>query len=260
MSEVETQNPAKASTAVQSARTPPAPALDLDAQRVSEKAGALVMQARRAERQSRFGEAKKLLQQAFALAPTDLGALELLGDIFLHEAEQEKAKKVFEHGLKFHPHHRAFEEKIALCILDLEAMRRHRERSQTLLEAGDPDSWMNLSPNRALGLSLLLPGAGHVYAEENERAAWIFGAYLFALLAWALPLYIGMKGAAAQGVKGLDRGISAALGNMSTIGLCWFWLMVASSVAIYVFALVDAMAATERANERRKHGLDEITF
>jgi tetratricopeptide (TPR) repeat protein len=261
MSEVDTQNPATDSGVSRGTSTPPASQVaDLGAQRIAEQAGALVMQARRAERHDRLGEAKKLLQQALAIAPTDISALELLGDIFLHEAEQEKAKKVFEHGLKFHPRHRAFEEKIALCIIDLEEMRRQHERGERLIELGDRDSWMNLSPKRALGLSILLPGAGHVYAEEIERAAWVFGAYLFTVLGWLLPLYFGIKSAAAQGVKGLDRGISSALGDMSVLGLCWSWLMVAASVAIYVFALVDATAATERANERRKHGLDEIGF
>lgn len=260
MSEIETPNRDQTATATRSGSTPSARLDDLGAQQISDKAGALVMQARRAERKGQLAEAKKLLQQALALAPTDIAALELLGDIFLAEAEQEKAQRVFEHGLKFHPQHRAFEEKIALCILDLETMRRQRERSQTLLEVGDRDGWMNLSPKRAMLLSLLLPGAGHVYAEENERAAWVFGLYALASLGWALPLNFGLGGAKADGVKGLARGLSVAFGNMSTLGLCWFWLMMTACFAIYVFAIIDAMAAVERANERRKHGLDDMVF
>ena len=230
----------------------------LEAGRVDEKVGALIMQARRAQRLERNGEAKKLLQQILALSSTDIGALELLGDIFMEEAEQEKALKVFEHGLKHHPGHSAFEEKIALCIIDLEEMKRHRERSETLLELGDKESWLSLSPQRAMGLSFLLPGAGHVYAEENERAAWIFGSYFFTALGWGLPLSFGMNGATQQGIKGLDK-ISYALGNMGVLAL-WFWLMLAAGIGVYVFAFFDALAAVERTNDRRKHGFDEFGF
>jgi tetratricopeptide (TPR) repeat protein len=236
------------------------PSTNFDSLHETDKVGALMMQARRADRKENHGEAKKLLQQALAISPTDAGALELLGDIFMQEAEQEKAKRVFEHGLKFHPQHRSFEEKIALCILDLQEMKRHEERTKNLLELGDTESWMNLSANRALGLSVLLPGAGHVYAEEIERAAWVFGAYALALLGWMLPLYFGIKSAKAQGVKGLDNGISYALGHMSGLTQLWFWLMVVAGIGIFVFALIDAMAAAERANDRRKHGLDEFGF
>lgn len=267
MNEVEAQKQEASDSAPRAANgtrppevTSTRPANDLESQRIADKAGALVMQARRAARSGKKAEAKKLLQQALAISPTDIGALELLGDIFMEDAEQEKAQRVFEHGLKHHPGHRAFEEKIALCIVDIEEMKRHRERSQALIEIGDTESWMNLSGNRAAGLSILLPGAGHVYAEENERAAWIFGSYIFALLGWTVPLYYGVKSAAAQNIKGLDNGISHALSNMSAAMLMWFWLMVAIGVGVFVFASIDSFAAVERANDRRKHGFEEFGF
>jgi tetratricopeptide (TPR) repeat protein len=247
---------ARASAAASSPAHLPPLDLDLDAQRIAEKAGALVMQARSAQRKQKGREAMALLQQALSLAPTDVHALELLGDLFLEDAEQEKALKAFEYGLKHHPGHRAFEEKIALCILDIEEMKRQRERSQNLLELGASESWMDLAPNRAFGLSALLPGAGHVYAEENERAAWVFGSYVFTTLGWALPLYFGLKGAATNGVNGLNNGISAALGSMNSFVLVWFWLMFAAAIGVYVFGIFDAMAAAERANERRKHSFE----
>lgn len=234
------------------------PEFDFGAQRLAEKSGSLVMQARRAQRQQNRREAMKLLQQALSIAPTDIHALELLGDLFLEDAEQEKALKAFEYGLKHHPGHRAFEEKIALCILDIEEEKRLRARNESLLELGVTESWMNLSPNRAFGLSALLPGAGHVYAEENERAAWVLGSYVFTTVGWSLPLYLGMKAAAASGVKGLSGGISAALAGMNTLVVLWFWLMFAAGIGVYVFAIFDAMAAVERSNERRKHGFEEF--
>jgi hypothetical protein len=233
---------------------PVRPENELDFQRTEEKVGSLVIQARRALRQGRRAEAKKQLQEALTLMPTDVHALDVLGDVFMEEAEQEKAMKTFEYGLKHHPHHRPFEEKIALCIIDLKEMEIAQERKK-VFELGDPESWMNLSPTKAFGLSLLLPGAGHVYANENETGAWVFGAYLFSLLAWMVPLFMGISAAGGAGVKGLDR-ISFALGNLGGLAFI-FWPMLAVSAAAHMYAIFDSMAAAERANERRKHGFDE---
>jgi hypothetical protein len=109
-------------------------------------------------------------------------------------------------------------------------------------------------------LSALLPGAGHIYAEENERAAWVFGSYVFSLLGWMVPLYLGMKAAASAGVKGLGEAVSYAMSNMNGLVLAWFWLMFAAGVMVYVFGLFDAAAAVERTNDKRKHGFDEFGF
>lgn len=240
--------------------TMPVTAPDFAAQQAFDKAGALVMAARSAYRKGNLADARPLLQQALALAPTDCGALELLGDIFLAEAQQEKALRVFEHGQKLHPRHFPFEEKIALCHLDMEEMKRERQRRETLLEGGDPESWMNLAPNRAFGLSVLLPGAGHLYIEDNEKAALIFGAFVLLFLGWSLPLYFGAKAAATLGVHGFFNGMSAALANMSTPLSLWFYLCVAAQIALYVYAAFDAMSGAERANERRQQGWETLDF
>lgn len=231
----------------------------LEAQRIAEKTGALVMQARREQRAGKKSAAMKTLQAALALNSTDGGALELLGDLFLEDAEQEKALKVFEHGLKHHPNHRAFEEKAALCILDLKEMERHQEKTKQVLEYGlSSEGWADLAPNRAFGLSFLMPGAGHFYAEENERAAWILGSYVFCSLGWILPLYFGIGNAGSGGAKGLDR-VSYAVSNMGLLGL-WFWIMVVACIAIYGYALFDSLAAVERTNDKRKHGFGDFDF
>jgi len=236
--------PAKGST--------PSLADDLEAERIYQKAGALIMSARRAQHKGQKDEARKLLQQAFLIAPNDSGGLELLGDLFMEDGEQEKAMKIFERGLEHHPKHRAFEEKIALCHIDVDEMRRDRDRRTQILEQGGIEKWQLLSAPRAFTLSALLPGAGQAYIGQSSRALTLFGITVLTFLGWALPLYFGLGKDDLQG-KGWSR-FGAALGNMNGLGLIWFWLMVAGWVAIYIYASMDAMTQAEKINELRKQG------
>jgi tetratricopeptide (TPR) repeat protein len=227
---------------------------ELDAQMQSEKAGALVMAARSAHRKGEKDKARELLRQAFLIDANDCGGLELLGDLFMEDAEQEKALKIFERGLQHHPGHRAFEEKIGLCHVDLAEMRRDRDRRAQILEQGGIEKWMLLSAPRAFALSALLPGAGQAYIGQTRRGLSLLGIAVFTFLAWAIPLYFGLSSASAQG-KGWGR-FTAALHNMSAPGLLWFWLMVAAWVAVYTYAALDAMTQAEKINELRKQGWD----
>ena len=240
--------------------SPPNARDELDAQLQSEKAGALVMSARSAHRKGDKTKARELLRQAFLIDANDCGGLELLGDLFMEDAEQEKALKIFERGRALHPKHRAFEEKIGLCHVDLAEMRRDRDRRAQILEQGGIEKWMFLSAPRAFGLSAILPGAGQAYIGQSRRAMMMLGIAVFTFLAWAIPLYFGLKRAAensgARGVKALLGGFREALSGMSSFGLLWFWLMVAAWVAIYIYAALDAMTQAEKINELRKQGFD----
>ncbi len=227
---------------------------ELDAQMQAEKAGALVMSARSAQRKGDKTKARELLRQAFLIDANDCGGLELLGDLFMEDAEQEKALKIFERGHALHPKHRAFEEKIGLCHVDLAEMRRDSDRRAQILEQGGVDKWMLLSAPRALTLSALLPGAGQVYIGQSQRALMMFGVAVFTFLGWALPLYFGLGSANAQG-KGWGR-FTTAISSMNSFGLLWFWLMVAAWIAVYVYSALDAMTQAEKINELRQQGWD----
>jgi tetratricopeptide (TPR) repeat protein len=233
---------------------------ELAAQMQSEKAGALVMSARSAQRKGDKTKARELLRQAFTIDANDCGGLELLGDLFMEDSEHEKALKIFERGLQHHPKHRAFEEKIGLCHVDLAEMRRDRDRRAQILEQGGVEKWMLLSAPRAFGLSAILPGAGQAYIGQNKRALTMLGLAVFTFLAWALPLYFGLKRAAenggTRGIKALFGGFQQALSGMSSFSLLWFWLMVAAWVAVYTYAALDAMTQAEKINELRKQGWD----
>lgn len=236
------------------ARSTPSLADELEAERVHGKVGALVMGARRAQHKSQPDEARKLLKQAFSINANDAGALELLGDLFMEDGEQEKALKIFERGLQFHPKHAAFEQKIALCHVDLDEMRRDRDRRALILEQGGVEKWQLLNTSRAFTLSALLPGAGQAYAGQSERGLSFLGAAIFTFLCWSLPLYLGLKGARADGVKNLGGGFSAALGNMSSLGHLWFWGMFTGWIVVYGYAAFDALSQAEKVNDLRKQG------
>ena len=217
----------------------------------TEKVGGLVMAARNALRKGDKDAARTNLQQAFALSPNDCGALELLGDMYLEAAEQEKAIKVFERGLQHHPRHRAFEEKIGLAHLDLEEMRWDKERQKLVLTQGDVDKWMDRKPNVALTLSLLIPGAGQLYNEENERAAAFFAVWVATFCAWCIPLTTAVKRVTSTHVRHLSD-ISRGLNELGGFARFVLLLLVIAWLVSYAWAVFDAMSGAERANQERR--------
>jgi len=218
----------------------------LQQQLQQEKVGALVMTARRALRQGNKKEARQELKKALQLDVNDCGALELLGEYFMAEGEQEKALEVLERGHKLHPSHASFEKNIALCILDIEEMKRSKEQHMTLGE-DDPDQWMDRKPFIAACLSVL-PGAGQYYNGDEVTAGVLFGGWLLTLIGWFLPLMTALKNLP----RDAEHTFSLAVAQMSGAGRVWFWLMFAIWVGFYVYALVDALVGAARANARRR--------
>jgi tetratricopeptide (TPR) repeat protein len=257
MNTIETENPQRSVLEKGTSSAPPV-SDELAAQLRSEKAGALVMSARSAHRKGQKEQARALLQQAFKIDPNDCGGLELLGDMFMEDAEQEKALKIFERGRHYHPRHKAFEEKIGLCHVDLAEMRRDRDRRAQILEQGGVEKWMLLSGPRAFGLSMLLPGAGQMYVEQSNRAMTMLGMAVITFLGWSVPLYFYMKYASAMDSKGIFSGFSTALGLMPGPILLWFWGMVAAWIGVYIYSSVDAMTQAEKINELRRQGWDVL--
>lgn len=186
------------------------------------------------------------LKQVFALDAKNADALELLGDLFLAEAQQEKAIQVFERGLQFHPAHTAFEEKIALALLDIEEMKRDRDLSMNLLQHGDRDQWQDRKAGVAGVLSLLVPGAGQIYNDDNERGYLFFGAALGSFVMWNVILNrvtANLSGATAR----------QAIAQMSGIAKFGFWFFMLAWLFVVILAVVDAYNGAARANAARRH-------
>lgn len=218
-----------------------------------------VAKARSNLRRGQRDEARKLLQQIFALSPSECGALELLGDLFLEEGEQEKAIAVFERGRTFHPRHAAFEEKIALAKIDQQEEELDKIRRETALQLGDTEAWRDRKPTLAAFLSLILPGAGHVYLERYERAAAFFAAWLITLCGWYFPLRAALPAQAASAALKQNRNalapLTTGISGLSGFSLLWFWLMMLLHLGVYVVAAIDASHSAKRATEQRKREL-----
>jgi len=231
---------------------------ELEAQRRSEQAGKLVMSARLAARRSQRGEAKKLLAQALKIDSADIGALELLGDIFLEEAEQEKALQVFEHGCKCHPEYAPFEEKLAQVHLDIAEMENEKllkEHARTAMIEGSlavNDKLLDRKPALAMGLSMVVPGAGQFYNDEWEKAGVFFGAALLTLLGWFNPLMTGMHSVMRRGTAPLwGDAIAAISSGQRTL----FWISLLVWVVVIMIAAIDATLTANRLNEARRQEL-----
>ena len=214
------------------------------------------MAARREVRRGNRDKARQLLQQIFALEPTDMGALELLGDIFMEEGEQEKALKVFERGQKYHPRHKAFEEKIAVCHLDLAEMEHDRLMREQVLQTGASDKLLDRKPGLACSLSIFLPGAGQFYNEDNVRGGIFLGTAIVTFCGWYFPLAAAIRPLSSKNQSGMDA-ISAGLNALSGFPRLLFWSMLIAWVATYIFAAIDGFMGAERANaeRRRAYGL-----
>jgi TM2 domain-containing membrane protein YozV len=223
-----------------------APDSGLQDQLRQEKVGALVMAARRALRRGDKVTAKTELQKALKMDVNDCGALELLGEFYMAEGEQEKAIEVLEKGHKLYPKHAAFEKNIALCILDLEEMKRGKTQAATL-NGEDPDAWMDRKPLYAAVFSII-PGAGQVYNGDNISAAIIFGIWLVTSILW----YSLLMNAMGQLPLHTPHTLSLASAQMGGFTRGVFWLSLAINIGAGVYAFFDAIAGANRANARRR--------
>lgn len=226
---------------------------DFEAERRAEQAGTVLMAARMALRKGDFDKARGQLKEAFALAPGDPTAIELLGDVYLAQGEQEKAVQLFERALERFPKHAAFEEKLALCYVDLEEMERDRQERAELLESGDRDKILERSAAKAGAISLFLPGAGQFYNDENEKGAVFLGVALVSFLGWNIPMLNSVRAVGKAGGNPLDLG--KAIANLSGFSAALFWLMLLVWLAATVWSVVDCVQSANRYNEGRRRSL-----
>jgi tetratricopeptide (TPR) repeat protein len=236
---------------------------ELDKERRAEEAGKVVMTARLALRRNQRVEARKLLAQALKIDPSDIGALDMLGDMFLEDAEQEKAIQVFEHGLKHHPEHAPFEEKLGLAKLDLAEMERDQLMKESALQNAianglDPgyDKLLDKKPPLALGLSVIVPGAGQLYNDEYEKGGAFFALWFFIGLGWFNLLFNKMRAMQEASVgRHIMPSMAQAIEAMSSGQRAFFWFLVLLWLAVMIAAATDAALSATRLNEERRRQL-----
>lgn len=223
-----------------------------------ERVAELVRNARVSLRRGKGGEARQEIAQALALDATQKDALELMGDVFVEEGEHEKAILVFRKGHALYPQHAAFEEKIAIALIDIEEMKLSQLMRKMALEGQMPaDENADLRPGRAALLSLLVPGAGQFYLEQNERGAAYLGATFLTLCGWALPLKSAMTsaGEAVRSSGSIFAGWSGAIAAMTGGTRTVFWLSFSVFSALYIVSALDAVLHISRLKAERKRAL-----
>ncbi len=232
-------------------------AADLNSLAAQEEATKHLMAARMRVRKGEREEAYNEIKRAFAAHPGDRAAIEMLGDLYLEDGETEKALSLFERALKAHPGYVPFEEKLAICRLDIAEM----EADRAAKNSGDPlallqsqmenDSLYERVPHKAVSLSLFLPGAGQFYNDEVEKGAAFLGAGLLSFAGWFSPMLSKTYQLPTSQKFDFLAAIGALKGGWSVL----FWLSLLTWIAVYVGSMVDAGKVAAAFNESRRRAL-----
>ena len=243
---VESNDAGAAST---SRRSPQAPTLSVEELRRREQADAVVVLARRAFVRGDMDAAREQIKQAYAIDKTNAAALELIGDIYLAEAEQEKAIQAFRRGAELHPGNAVFEEKIALALLDIDEEKRDHDIAALLLQNPDSLRWAERKPGLAASLSLLVPGAGQAYNDEPERGALFFGGAVLLFGGWYWIFDSATSGLPGRQVMARSGDALAQMGGLAKLG---FWVLLLGWLALVTFAVADAYEGARNANRAHR--------
>ena len=213
------------------------------------------MRLRKGEREAAYDEIKS----AFAAHPGDRAAIEMLGDLYLEDGETERALTLFERALRAHPTYAPFEEKLAICKLDLAEMEADRAAKDghdpLALLQGQAAQFYERAPSKAVSLSLFLPGAGQFYNDEVEKGFAFLGAGLISFIAW---FYI-VSNAALALPKAQRLEFGTAIGTLRGGANTMFWMAMLVWIAVYAISMIDAgrVAGAYNAERRRALGLEK---
>jgi len=217
----------------------------------AEQVGSLLIQVRAALRRGESGAAQELLKQLFQLDPGNLEAIELLGDLYLQEGETAKAAELFGRAVKLHPKHPGFEEKLAVSLLDLAEIESDKLARAQVMETGVLDKSEDRSTEKALVLSLFIPGAGQFLNEENEKGTVLAVTGLIAFAGW---MY-GFLDAISSLPKPQRTDWLLAISDLQGLDAVLFYVLLPLWLAVYAFSAYDAVKSASRYNAERRRVL-----
>lgn len=224
---------------------------DVESLRRSEAATGCLMAARNALRKGERERAKELIKEAFTHVPGDIAALDLLGDMLLEDGETAQALRLFERALQAHPGNANFEEKLGICRLDLAEIEADKQFRLGAILVEEKGKIFERSLGKAVTLSLLLPGAGQFYNDENEKGAAYLAANLVSSVLWFYPLQAAQVRLPSS--QGLDFGL--AIRSMTSLESVLFFIGATVWSGVYTASLLGAMSSTKRYNDARRAAL-----
>ena len=230
---------------------------DLNSLAAQEAATKHLMAARMRVRKGEREEAYNEIKRAFKAHPGDRAAIEMLGDLYLEDGETEKALELFERALKAHPGYAPFEEKLAMCRLDLAEMEADRAAKTSgdplalLMSQNEMNSIYERVPHKAVSLSLFLPGAGQFYNDEVEKGTAFLGGGLLSFIGWFYPMWTEASKLPTSQRFDFGTAIGALRGGWSLL----FWVALLAWLAVYVGSMVDAGKVAAAFNESRRRAL-----
>jgi tetratricopeptide (TPR) repeat protein len=176
-----------------------------------------------------WAAAEALCRQALEIAPEDPMGLEMLGDCLNEKGSVGEALETYRKALALQPEKAALEEKVARTVLLQAEEDRQRMEAQLLLTSPRKKGLAKRNTAVALMLSVLCPGAGHVFLGQSTKG-------IILIVVWVLFLF---SGAAEELFKlmvafggGLPRGerVNDVLAGFGVVGtLAWLYGLIDSS-------------------------------
>jgi tetratricopeptide (TPR) repeat protein len=176
----------------------------------------------------RWGESEELCRKALELAPEDVTALEMLGDLLTERGSADDAEASYRRAFAINPSSGSLETKIARAVLEKAEAEHARTMAQLALNSPMKAADRKRGQVIPVLLSVIAAGGGQLYKGEFVKGGILLGVWLVSLFGAgdAFKLIIGMSG-------GLPRGESAN-GGFALLGMV--------GGLAYLYSLMDAPA------------------
>jgi len=179
-----------------------------------------------------WAAAETLCRQALELVPEDLMGLEMLGDLLLDKGSTENALETYRKALALAPEKASLEEKVARVVLLRAEEERERLEAQLLLTNPRKKGQARRNTLAAILLSVLWPGAGHLFLGQTRKGLFLIAIWAVFLLSGSVleftKMLIGFAGLLPRGEQVND--VLAGFGIMGLLD----WL----------YGLIDVTAAS----------------